>query len=120
MTMGERTPIYFSGIADLQRMAAGVGTAAEIERFAVRLQLRNDVADHLRGLLARILDRASKGDEDAQQAWRRIEREMRAPLRAVESDERPFMPAIDRLAIVVALAEHFLAKNPAPPSRLCA
>jgi hypothetical protein len=65
------------------------------------------VRDALGHSLGAILSAFVDGDERAIAAWKRIAREMKAPLRARESGESGYQRMIDRLATIDALAQHF-------------
>jgi hypothetical protein len=67
-----------------------------IEDFIAAMHLAPAVADHISKELGVILAAVVDGNIDAVRAWRRIEREIQAPVRARE----------DGVVVVVALAAH--------------
>jgi hypothetical protein len=75
------------------------------DRLAVVPPLREKLGLSFGAILDAVLD----GDEGAIAAWRRVEREMRAPIRAREAGEPIYQPLIDRVAVVDALAHQFRA-----------
>jgi hypothetical protein len=78
-----------------------------IEGWFDSLALVPPVREELGRSFGVILDAVVDGDERAITTWRRIERAMKAPLRAREPGEPGYQRMIDRLATVDALAQHF-------------
>jgi hypothetical protein len=79
-----------------------------IEDFVAAMNLVPTVADHISKELGVILAAAVvDGNIDAARAWKRIEREIKAPIRAREHGEHGWQPLIDRVVVVVALAAHY-------------
>jgi hypothetical protein len=76
-------------------------------RLVDSLVLVPRVRDALGHSFGAILSAVDNGDERAIAAWKRIAREMKAPLRAPEPGEAGFQRMIDRLATIDALAQHF-------------
>ncbi len=78
-----------------------------VEQFVSALQLAPAVADHISKELDAILAAVAEGNIDAIRSWRRIEREIQAPIRAREPGEHGCQPFVDRVVVVVALAGHY-------------
>jgi hypothetical protein len=78
-----------------------------VEQFISALHLAPAVADHISKELGVILLAVDDGNIDAVRAWKRILREIRAPIRAREPGELGCQPMIDRVVVVVALAAHY-------------
>jgi hypothetical protein len=78
-----------------------------VEDFVAAMHLAPAVADHVSKELGVILAAVVDGNIDAVRAWRRIEREIKAPIRAREHGEHGWQPLIDRVVVVVALAAHY-------------
>jgi hypothetical protein len=77
-----------------------------VHRFIEELDLAPVVAQHISSGLDFILLAVSDGNIDAIRSWRRIERELRAPLRASEHGEHPRQAWIDRIVFVEAHTLH--------------
>jgi hypothetical protein len=75
-----------------------------LEDFVASLDFTPEVSNHITTELGAILLAIADGNVDAMRSWRRIEREIRSPIRAREPGEHGCQPFIDRVVVVVALA----------------
>jgi hypothetical protein len=75
------------------------------DRLAVVPPLREKLGLSFGAILDAVLD----GDGRAIAAWWRLEREMRAPIRAREAGELVCQPLLERVAVVDALSHQFRA-----------
>jgi hypothetical protein len=68
---------------------------------------RENLEHSLGGILCAIVD----GDQQAAAAWRRIERELRTPVRPAEPGEPPFQAMTDWIITIDALALHYWTRH---------
>jgi hypothetical protein len=102
-----------AGVINLDRLRRDRDEAARsharvlVDDFVESMDCVPAVAAHLAWALGVILQAVRDDNVDAERAWKRIEREMIAPIRAHEPGEHACQPLIDRVVTVVALAAHY-------------